>query len=185
MSTKLAKRVIPCLDVQGGRVVKGTRFVDLRDAGDPVPLASRYDREGADEVVFLDITASVERRRTAVELARRVAETLSIPFCVGGGIGSVDVAAAILRAGADKVAVNTAAVSRSELVSELSAERTETALRTALPTSTNSSRSASGDVIRAEPPRPPRCSRAHPRSARAGPGRGKGASATGSSPSRF
>ncbi|HEY8825839.1 MAG TPA: imidazole glycerol phosphate synthase subunit HisF [Candidatus Limnocylindria bacterium] len=121
MSTKLAKRVIPCLDVQGGRVVKGTRFVDLRDAGDPVPLASRYDREGADEVVFLDITASVERRRTAVELARRVAETLSIPFCVGGGIGSVDVAAAILRAGADKVAVNTAAVRRPGLLGEIAA----------------------------------------------------------------
>jgi cyclase len=117
----LAKRVIPCLDVQDGRVVKGTRFVDLRDAGDPVALASRYDREGADELVFLDITASAERRRTMVDLAERVAETLSIPFCVGGGIGSVDVAAAILRAGADKVAVNTAAVRRPALLGEIAA----------------------------------------------------------------
>ena len=117
----LAKRVIPCLDVENGRVVKGTRFVDVRDAGDPVALASRYDREGADELVFLDITASVERRRTVVDLARRVAETLSIPFCVGGGIGSADLAAAILRAGADKVAVNTAAVRRPALLGEIAA----------------------------------------------------------------
>jgi cyclase len=117
----LAKRLIPCLDVEGGRVVKGTRFVDVRDAGDPVALASRYDREGADELVFLDITASVERRRTVVDLARRVAETLSIPFCVGGGIGSADLAAAILRAGADKVAVNTAAVRRPALLGEIAA----------------------------------------------------------------
>ena len=121
MSTMLSKRVIPCLDVQDGRVVKGTRFVDVRDAGDPVALASRYDREGADEVVFLDITASIERRRTVVDLARRVAESLSIPFCVGGGIGSVDLAAAILRAGADKVAVNTAAVRRPALLGEIAA----------------------------------------------------------------
>src|SRR5207245_7056426 len=115
------KRIIPCLDVQDGRVVKGTRFVGLRDAGDPVALATRYDREGADELVFLDITASAERRRTVVDLARRVAETLSIPFCVGGGIGSVDLAAAILRAGADKVAVNTAAVRRPALLGEIAA----------------------------------------------------------------
>ena len=121
MSTMLAKRVIPCLDVRDGREVKGTRFVELRDAGDPVALASRYDREGADELVFLDITASAERRRTVVDLARRVAETLSIPFCVGGGIGSVDLAAAILRAGADKVAVNTAAVRRPALLGEIAA----------------------------------------------------------------
>jgi len=117
----LSKRVIPCLDVRDGRVVKGTRFLDVRDAGDPVALASRYDHEGADEVVFLDITASVERRRTVVDLARRVAETLSIPFCVGGGIGSADVATAILRAGADKVAVNTAAVRRPALLREIAA----------------------------------------------------------------
>jgi cyclase len=117
----LSKRIIPCLDVEDGRVVKGTRFVDVRDAGDPVALASRYDREGADELIFLDITASVQGRRTVVDLARRVAETLSIPFCVGGGIGSVDLAAAILRAGADKVAVNTAAVRRPALLGEIAA----------------------------------------------------------------
>ena len=121
MSTMLAKRIIPCLDVQDGRVVKGTRFVGLRDAGYPVTLAARYDLEGADELVFLDITASAERRRTVVELASRVAETLSIPFCVGGGIGSVDLAAAILRAGADKVAVNTAAVRHPALLGEIAA----------------------------------------------------------------
>jgi cyclase len=119
MTTMLAKRVIPCLDVHDGRVVKGTRFVDLRDVGDPVALAARYDREGADELVFLDITASAERRRTVVDLARRVAETLSIPFCVGGGIRSVDLAAAILRAGADKIAMNTAAVRRPALLGEI------------------------------------------------------------------
>jgi len=106
----LAKRIIPCLDVRDGRVVKGTRFADLRDAGDPVELATRYDHEGADELVFLDITASAERRRTVVELASRVADVLFIPFTVGGGIGSADVAGEILRAGADKVAVNSAAV---------------------------------------------------------------------------
>jgi cyclase len=121
VSTVLSKRIIPCLDIEDGRVVKGTRFVDVRDAGDPVALASRYDREGADELVFLDITASVQGRRTVVDLARRVAEKLSIPFCVGGGIGSVDLAAAILRAGADKVAVNTAAVRRPALLGEIAA----------------------------------------------------------------
>ena len=117
----LAKRIIPCLDVKDGRVVKGTRFVDLRDAGDPVALGARYDREGADELVFLDITASHERRRTVIELASAVAETLTIPFCVGGGVASADMAAAILRAGADKVAVNTAAVRRPELLGEIAA----------------------------------------------------------------
>jgi cyclase len=117
----LAKRIIPCLDVKDGRVVKGRRFVDLRDAGDPVALAARYDREGADELVFLDITASAERRRTVADLAARVAEVLSIPFCVGGGIDSVLDAAAILRAGADKVAVNSAAVRRPELLGEIAA----------------------------------------------------------------
>src|ERR671931_1649331 len=106
----LAKRIIPCLDVDRGRVVKGTRFVALRDAGDPVALASRYDREGADELVFLFITASAERRRTVIDLAARVAERLTIPFCVGGGIDGAETAAAILRAGADKVAMNSAAV---------------------------------------------------------------------------
>ena len=118
----LTKRIIPCLDVDGGRVVKGTRFVELRDAGDPVELATRYDRAGADELVFLDITASAERRRTAVELAKRVAEQLTIPFCVGGGIDSALDAAAILRTGADKVSLNTAAVRRPALLGEI-AER--------------------------------------------------------------
>ena len=117
----LAKRVVPCLDVKDGRVVKGTRFVELRDAGDPVALAARYDREGADELVFLDITASHERRRTVTELASAVAERLAIPFCVGGGIDSADIATAVLRAGADKVAVNTAAVRRPELLGEIAA----------------------------------------------------------------
>src|SRR6058998_3865019 len=119
----LAKRIIPCLDVKDGRVVKGRRFLDLRDAGDPVALAARYDREGADELVFLDITASAERRGTVVDLAARVAEALSIPFCVGGGIDSAFDAAAILRAGADKVAMNTAAVRRPELLGEIAARR--------------------------------------------------------------
>ncbi|MEA2662020.1 MAG: imidazole glycerol-phosphate synthase subunit HisF [Chloroflexota bacterium] len=115
----LAKRIIPCLDVKDGRVVKGTRFADLRDAGDPVELAQRYDREGGDELVFLDITASAERRRTVVELASRVADVLFIPFTVGGGIGSADLAGEILRAGADKVAVNSAAVRDPGIISTI------------------------------------------------------------------
>ena len=117
-----AARVIPCLDVDKGRVVKGTNFVDLRDAGDPVELAARYDAEGADEVVFLDITASSDDRATIVDLARRAAEQVFIPFTIGGGIRSVDDARALLRAGADKVSVNSAAVARPELVSELAEE---------------------------------------------------------------
>jgi imidazole glycerol-phosphate synthase subunit HisF len=117
-----AVRVIPCLDVDAGRVVKGVNFVDLVDAGDPVELAARYDAEGADELVFLDITASSDARRTMVDVARRTAETVFIPFTVGGGIRSVDDARALLRAGADKVGVNTAAVERPQLVAELSAE---------------------------------------------------------------
>jgi cyclase len=115
-------RVIPCLDVDRGRVVKGVRFVDLRDAGDPVELAARYDAEGADEVVFLDITASADARDTMVEVARRTAEEVFIPFTVGGGVRTVDDARRLLRAGADKVGVNTAAVNRPEIVSELSRE---------------------------------------------------------------
>ena len=103
-------RVIPCLDVDAGRVVKGVNFVDLRDAGDPVELAARYDAEGADELVFLDITASSDARDTIVDVARRTAEQVFIPFTVGGGIRSVDDARRLLRAGADKVSVNTAAV---------------------------------------------------------------------------
>src|SRR3954447_1898178 len=113
------KRVIPCLDVDAGRVVKGTNFVDLRDAGDPVELAERYDAEGADELIFLDITATHERRDTIVELARRTAENVFIPFTIGGGIRSVTDAQAVLDAGADKISVNSAAVVRPELVTEL------------------------------------------------------------------
>jgi imidazole glycerol-phosphate synthase subunit HisF len=113
------KRVIPCLDVDAGRVVKGTRFLDLRDAGDPVELAAYYDREGADELVFLDITATSSKRDTVVELARRTADEVFVPFTIGGGIRSVEDAQAVLDAGADKVSVNSAAVARPELVSEL------------------------------------------------------------------
>jgi imidazole glycerol-phosphate synthase subunit HisF len=113
------KRVIPCLDVDNGRVVKGTNFVDIRDAGDPVELAERYDAAGADELVFLDITASHESRDTIVELARRTADNVFIPFTIGGGIRSVEDAQAVLDAGADKVSVNSAALDRPELISEL------------------------------------------------------------------
>jgi cyclase len=113
------KRVIPCLDVDSGRVVKGTNFVGLRDAGDPVELAERYDAEGADELVFLDITASHEKRETIVELARRTADNVFIPFTIGGGIRSVEDAQAVLDAGADKVSVNSSALARPELLTEL------------------------------------------------------------------
>jgi cyclase len=115
----LLKRVIPCLDVDRGRVVKGTNFVDIRDAGDPVELAVRYQDEGADEIVFLDITATHERRETVAELARRCADDVFIPFTIGGGIRSVADAQAVLDAGADKVSVNSAAVERPELIGEL------------------------------------------------------------------
>jgi cyclase len=115
------KRVIPCLDVDAGRVVKGVGFVDLRDAGDPVELACRYDAAGADELVFLDITATSDKRGTAVELARRTADDVFIPFTIGGGIRSVDDAQAVLDAGADKVSVNSAALARPELIDELAA----------------------------------------------------------------
>jgi cyclase len=113
------KRVIPCLDVNQGRVVKGTEFVDLRDAGDPVELAARYDAQGADELVFLDITATSDKRATVVDLARRAADELFIPFTIGGGIRSVGDAQAVLDAGADKVSVNSAALARPELIDEL------------------------------------------------------------------
>ncbi len=115
----LARRIIPCLDVAGGRVVKGVHFQSLRDAGDPVEQAARYDAEGADELVFLDISASPEARRTTLEMVSRVAESIFIPFTVGGGIRSVADAGAALRAGADKVTVNTAAVRDPSLVSRL------------------------------------------------------------------
>ncbi len=115
-------RVIPCLDVTDGRVVKGVNFVDLRDAGDPVEMAEFYDREGADELVFLDITASSDGRRTMIDVVSRTAEQVFIPFTVGGGIRSVADARSMLRAGADKVSVNTAAVQRPELIREIAAE---------------------------------------------------------------
>ncbi len=118
----LAKRIIPCLDVTAGRVVKGVNFVNLRDAGDPVELAARYNEQGADELVFLDITASSDDRATMVDVVARTAREVFIPLTVGGGIRSVDDARGILHAGADKISVNTAAVRRPELIAELSRE---------------------------------------------------------------
>jgi imidazole glycerol-phosphate synthase subunit HisF len=115
----LLRRVIPCLDVDKGRVVKGVEFVNLRDAGDPVELAVRYQEEGADEIVFLDITASHEKRETVARLARRCADDVFIPFTIGGGVRSVGEAQAVLDAGADKVSVNSAAVARPELLGEM------------------------------------------------------------------
>jgi cyclase len=113
------KRVIPCLDVHAARVVKGVEFVDIKDAGDPVELAAHYDREGADELVFLDITATHEGRETIVALARRTADDVFVPFTIGGGIRSLEDAQAVLDAGADKVSVNSAALARPELIDEL------------------------------------------------------------------
>jgi cyclase len=113
------KRIIPCMDVDGGRVVKGTRFIDIRDAGDPVELAAHYDATGADELVFLDITATSDRRATVVELARRAADEVFVPFTIGGGVREVADAQAVLDAGADKVSVNSAAVARPDLISEM------------------------------------------------------------------
>ncbi|MDR1604216.1 MAG: imidazole glycerol phosphate synthase subunit HisF [Gracilibacteraceae bacterium] len=112
----LAKRIIPCLDVHEGRVVKGTNFLNLRDAGDPVELAARYDREGADELVFLDISASAEGRETMIDVVRRTAEAVYIPFTIGGGIRTTGDIRRMLRAGADKVSLNTAAVQNPELI---------------------------------------------------------------------
>ncbi len=114
----LAKRIIPCLDVKDGRVVKGINFVNLRDAGDPVEQAAVYDREGADELVFLDITASHEGRGTVLDMVRRVADTIFIPFCVGGGIRTIEDIRSTLLAGADKVSINSAAVRNPELIDE-------------------------------------------------------------------
>jgi len=113
------KRVIPCMDVDAGRVVKGTRFIDIRDAGDPVELAAHYDAEGADELVFLDITATSDKRSTVVELARRAADEVFVPFTIGGGVREVADAQAVLDAGADKVSINSAAVARPELIDEM------------------------------------------------------------------
>jgi cyclase len=115
------KRVIPCLDVDRGRVVKGVEFVDIRDAGDPIELAAHYDREGADELVFLDITATHEKRETIARLARSTADEVFVPFTIGGGVRSVADAQAVLDAGADKVSVNSAALARPELIDELAA----------------------------------------------------------------
>lgn len=112
------KRIIPCLDVNGGRVVKGVNFVDLKDAGDPVEIAKAYDRAGADELVFLDITASSDERRTVIDMVRKVAECVFIPFTVGGGIRSVDDFRAILREGADKISINSSAINTPELISD-------------------------------------------------------------------
>jgi cyclase len=118
----LARRIIPCLDTDGARVVKGVNFVGLRDAGDPAKLAARYDAEGADELIVLDIAASRDRRPTFLETIRQVAAVLAIPLTAGGGIRSLEEARSVVRAGADKITVNTAAVERNELISELSAE---------------------------------------------------------------
>src|SRR5210317_585212 len=118
----LTKRIIPCLDIKDGRTVKGLNFVDLRDAGDPVELAAIYAEKGADELVFLDITATEQKRRTLVELVLKVAEKVDIPFTVGGGISSVEDVDVLLQSGADKVSVNSAAVKRPELINELSSK---------------------------------------------------------------
>ena len=118
----LKKRIIPCLDIKDGRTVKGINFVGLRDAGDPVQLAQQYADQGADELCFLDITATVERRETLVPLVREIAAVLNIPFTVGGGINDVKLAKEIIKAGADKIAINSAAVHRPELINELAAE---------------------------------------------------------------
>lgn len=117
----IAKRIIPCLDIMNGRTVKGTNFVDLRDAGDPVALAALYAAQGADELVFLDITATIEKRKTLVALVRRVAATINIPFTVGGGISSVDDVKALLDSGADKISINTAAYKTPDLISKMAA----------------------------------------------------------------
>jgi cyclase len=115
----LKKRIIPCLDIQNGRTVKGVNFVGIRDAGDPIDLAKRYVKEGADELVFLDITATVEKRDTLIHLVEHVAAEIDIPFTVGGGISSVDDVSRIIKAGADKVSVNSSAVRRPELIKEI------------------------------------------------------------------
>ena len=118
----LTKRIIPCLDIKDGRTVKGTNFVDLRDAGDPVELGAFYAHQGADELVFLDITATVEKRKTLSELVKRIARQINIPFTVGGGVSSIDDASVLLKNGADKVSINTAAYKNPQLIKELANE---------------------------------------------------------------
>lgn len=118
----LAKRIIPCLDIKDGRTVKGTNFIDLRDAGDPVELAANYAKQGADELVFLDITATIEKRKTLAELVKRIAHTINIPFTVGGGIKTVDDVRVLLQSGADKISVNTAAFQNPGLISDIAKE---------------------------------------------------------------
>ena len=115
----LAKRIIPCLDIKDGRTVKGTNFVNLRDAGDPVELAANYAKQGADELVFLDITATVEKRKTLAELVKRIAHTINIPFTVGGGIKTVDDVSVLLQSGADKISINTAAYHNPQIISDI------------------------------------------------------------------
>ncbi|HEY8130654.1 MAG TPA: HisA/HisF-related TIM barrel protein, partial [Thermoanaerobaculia bacterium] len=121
-SSAIPERIIPCLDVRDGRVVKGTRFLNLRDSGDPVECAIRYEAEGADELVILDVSATDESRRTALETVRRVAESIFIPLTVGGGVRSVEDFRALLRAGADRVAINTAAMSNPQLIADCARE---------------------------------------------------------------
>lgn len=118
----LKKRIIPCLDIKDGRTVKGVNFESIRDAGDPITLAERYVEEGADELVFLDITATLEKRKTLTELVRKIAQKINIPFTVGGGINSLEDAKAIIKAGADKVSINSSAILRPELISEIAQE---------------------------------------------------------------
>ena len=117
----LKKRIIPCLDIKDGRTVKGINFEGLRDAGDPVELAKKYVEEGADELVFLDITATLEKRKTLAEMVEKIASAINIPFTVGGGINSVEDASAVIKAGADKVSVNSSAVKDPQLIADLAA----------------------------------------------------------------
>jgi cyclase len=118
----LKKRIIPCLDIKDGRTVKGINFIDIRDAGDPIELAKQYVLQGADELVFLDITATIENRKTLIDLVRRIAEEVNIPFTVGGGINTVEDVSALIKAGADKVSINSSAVKRPELINEIARE---------------------------------------------------------------
>ena len=118
----LKKRIIPCLDIKGGRTVKGVNFVDIRDAGDPIELTKQYVKQGADELVFLDITATVENRKTLIELVKRIAQEINIPFTVGGGINTVEDVSNLIKAGADKVSINSSAVKRPELIAEIAQE---------------------------------------------------------------